>query len=73
MESNASRLPTPPLLDGQGEVKLITLRLGKSPAGLGRLTLHLLADQLAGWEVVGFISHETVRQTLKKWYDEVQD
>src|SRR5271170_4659829 len=25
--------PTPPLLDGQGEAKLIALRLGKPPAG----------------------------------------
>jgi len=58
--------PTPPLLDGHGEAKLIAMRLGKPPAGYGRWTLHLLADELVALEVVDSISHETVRQTLKK-------
>lgn len=58
--------PTPRLLDGQGEAKLIALRLGKPPAGYGRWTLQLLADELIALEVVDSISHETVRQTLKK-------
>ena len=58
--------PTPPLLNGQGEAKLIALRLGKPPAGYGRWTLQLLADELVALEVVDSISHETVRQTLKK-------
>jgi Homeodomain-like domain len=58
--------PTPPLLDGQGEAKLIALRLGKPPAGYGRWTLQLLADELVTLEVVDSISIETVRQTLKK-------
>ncbi len=58
--------PTPPLLDGQGEAKLIAMRLGRPPAGYGRWTLHLLADELVALEVVESISHETVRQTLKK-------
>lgn len=58
--------PTPPLLDGEGEAKLIALRLGKPPAGYGRWTLQLLADELVALEVVDSISYETVRQTLKK-------
>jgi len=58
--------PTPRLLDGQGEAKLIALRLGKPPAGYGRWTLQLLADELVALEVVDSISIETVRQTLKK-------
>jgi hypothetical protein len=58
--------PTPPLLDGKGEAKLIALRLGKPPAGYGRWTLHILAEQLVTLEVVDSISHETVRKTLKK-------
>ncbi len=58
--------PTPRLLDGQGEAKLIALRLGKPPAGYGRWTLQLLADELIALEVVDSISQETVRQTLKK-------
>ena len=57
---------TLPKLDGQGEAKLIALRLGKPPAGYGRWTLHLLAEELVALEVVESISHETVRKTLKK-------
>ena len=58
--------PTQPLLDGKGEAKLIAMRLGKPPAGYGRWTLQLLADELVALEVVDSISYETVRQTLKK-------
>lgn len=58
--------PTPPKLDGEGEAKLIAMRLGKPPAGYGRWTLQLLADELVALEVVESISHETVRKTLKK-------
>ena len=58
--------PNPPRLDGQGEAKLIAMRLGKPPAGYGRWTLHLLAEELVALEVVDSIRHETVRQTLKK-------
>lgn len=58
--------PTPALLGGQGEAKVIALRLGKPPAGYGRWTLQLLADELIALEGVESISIETVRQTLKK-------
>ena len=58
--------PTPKLLDGAGEAKVIALRLGQPPAGFGHWTLRLLADQLVELEVVDSISPETVRQTLKK-------
>jgi transposase len=58
--------PTPPKLDGEGEAKLIAMRLGKPPTGYGRWTLQLLADELVALEVVDSISHETVRKVLKK-------
>ena len=58
--------PTPKLLDGAAEAKLIALRLGKPPAGFGHWTLRLLADQVVELEIVESISPETVRQTLKK-------
>lgn len=58
--------PTPPKLDGAGEAKLIAMRLGKPPAGYGRWTLRLLADELVALDVVDSISPETVRNTLKK-------
>src|SRR5207302_1142431 len=66
--------PTPPKLDGEGEAKLIAMRLGKPPAGYGRWTLQLLADELVALEVVDSISHETVRKTLKKKrHDQAED
>lgn len=58
--------PTPPKLDGEGEAKLIAMRLGRPPAGYGRWSLQLLADQLVKLEIVESISYETVRKTLKK-------
>ena len=58
--------PTQPKLDGVGEAKLIAMRLGKPPAGYGRWTLQLLADELVVLEVVDSICPETVRKTLKK-------
>jgi hypothetical protein len=58
--------PTPKLLDGSAEAKLIAMRLGKPPAGFGHWTLRLLADQMVELEIVDSISPETVRQTLKK-------
>ena len=58
--------PTPPKLDGQGQAKLIAMRLGRPPSGYGRWTLRLLANALVTLEVVDSICPETVRQTLKK-------
>ena len=58
--------PNPPKLDGEGEAKLIAMRLGKPPIGYGRWTLQLLADRLVVLEIVDSISSETVRKTLKK-------
>lgn len=58
--------PTSPKLDGEGEAKLISLRLGKPPMGFGRWTLKLLADELISLEVVDSICPETVRKSLKK-------
>ena len=58
--------PTPPKLDGAAEAKLIALRLGHPPAGYGRWSLQLLADEMVALEVVDSICRETVRKTLKK-------
>ena len=55
-----------PLLDGAGEARLIALRCSEPPAGHARWTLRLLADQAVALEIVEAISHETVRQALKK-------
>lgn len=53
-------------LDGDGEARLVTLACSDAPAGHARWTLHLLSDKLVELEVVDSISHECVRQVLKK-------
>jgi transposase len=55
-----------PRLDGEGEARLIALRCSAPPAGHARWTLRLLADQAVALDIVEAISHETVRQALKK-------
>jgi len=54
------------LLDGEAEARLIAIACGAPPEGRIRWTLHLLADRLVELRIVDGISHETVRQTLKK-------
>lgn len=54
------------LLDGNAEARIIAMRLGSPPEGHGKWTLRLLARKVVELEVVKSISHETVRQTLKK-------
>lgn len=53
-------------LDGEGEARLISLACSDAPKGYARWTLHLLADQLVELEIVDSISHECIRQVLKK-------
>lgn len=54
------------LLDGRKEARLIALACSEPPEGRARWTLHLLADKMVELNVVENISHETVRQALKK-------
>jgi len=58
--------PIPKLLDGEQEARIIATRLGQPPAGYANWTLRLLARQVVELSIVGSISHETVRRTLKK-------
>ncbi len=53
-------------LDGKGEARLVTLACSEPPTGRAAWTLRLLADTLVELEVVDAVSHETVRQVLKK-------
>ncbi|WP_324664229.1 helix-turn-helix domain-containing protein [Haloarcula sediminis] len=55
-------------LDGKAEAHLIKLACSDPPEGHARWTLHLLADELVALDEIDFesISHETVRQRLKK-------
>ncbi|NOZ39622.1 MAG: helix-turn-helix domain-containing protein [Planctomycetes bacterium] len=58
--------PTPKLLDGEQEAKIIALRLSPPPAGYGKWTLRLLARKVVELEIVDSVSYQTVRRTLKK-------
>ena len=55
-------------LDGNAEAHLIALACSAPPAGRKRWSLRQLADTLVNLEQVDLdsVSHETVRQTLKK-------
>ncbi len=53
-------------LDGAGEAHLVALTCSTPPEGAGRWSLRLLADRMVELDYVEAISHETVRQTLKK-------
>ena len=60
------RPPPKPKLDGAGEARLVQIACSAPPDGRQRWTLHLLADKLVELDVVDSISHEAVRQHLKK-------
>jgi transposase len=52
--------------DGEKEAKLITLACGKPPEGRARWTLQLLADAMVRLNYMESISHQGVRNVLKK-------
>ncbi len=56
------------VLDGQAEAFLVALTCSTPPEGHKRWSLHLLKDTLLEQRITDSISHETVRQTLKKMH-----
>lgn len=56
----------PRKLDGAQEARLVMLACGQAPDGRARWTMKLLAERLVELDVVGSISKDTVRRTLKK-------
>lgn len=58
--------PVPKKLDGDQEAKIIALRLGPAPKGFSNWSLRLLANRVVELGIVDSISHECIRQTLKK-------
>ncbi len=58
--------PIPKLLGGEQEAQIIALRLGSPPVGYANWSLRLLTRQVIELEIVQTVSHETLRQTLKK-------
>jgi len=55
-----------PVLDGEGEAKLLKIACSKTPEGRATWTLRMLADKLVELDIVDSISYETIRRTLKK-------
>lgn len=53
-------------IDGEVEAHLIAVACSAPPAGRARWTLRLLADKIVELEYLPAVSHETVRQSLKK-------
>lgn len=56
----------PKCLSGEEEARVIATRLGKPPKGFANWSLRLLAEKVVELGICESVSHETVRQTLKK-------
>lgn len=54
------------LLDGAAEAFLVATTCNAPPEGQKRWSLHLLADKMIAAGYCESVSHETIRQTLKK-------
>jgi transposase len=54
------------VIDGEAEAHLIALACGDTPDGRSRWTLRLLGQQMVELGYVESVSHETIRQALKK-------
>lgn len=53
-------------VDGDVEAHLVALSCSDPPEGFARWSLRLLADKMVELDYVDSLSHETVRQVLKK-------
>jgi transposase len=52
--------------DGDFEAHLVAISCSKAPAGYARWSLRMLADKMVELNYADSVSHETVRQVLKK-------
>ena len=53
-------------IDGEAEAELVRLSCSEAPEGRGHWSLRLLADEMVELGHFEELSHETVRQVLKK-------
>lgn len=58
--------PTPPIIDGEIEPRLVAICCGDPPEGPVRWTMPTLADALKERRIVTQVSAEAVRRVLKK-------
>lgn len=54
------------IVDGEVEARITQIACSEAPDGRNKWTLRLIAEELVSLEVVGEISHETVRAAMKK-------
>ena len=66
LNGKAVGTPRPRKIDGDVEAHLIVLTRSEAPEGYQEWTLRLLADRMVALGHVDSLSHESVRQTLKK-------
>lgn len=69
LEASLSEAPRPGAqrkLDGRHEAHLVALACGPAPEGYVKWSLRLLTDQYVTLHFGEALSHETIRQTLKK-------
>jgi hypothetical protein len=60
-------------IDGDLEAKLIALSCNEVPTGFSRWSLRMLSDKMVELQYIDSISHETVRQVLKKRIKAVEE
>ena len=53
-------------VDGDFEAHLVAISCSKAPEGYARWSLRMLADKMIELKYVESVSHETIRQVLKK-------
>ena len=63
---DAPRSGRPVKLDSRVDSQITLIACSDPPPGFSRWSLHMIADELIRLELVDTISHERVRQTLKK-------
>ncbi len=66
LHRRSSPRPARRLLDGSQEAHLLALACSTPPTGQERWSLRLLADKMVELAYVDDVSHETIRQVLKK-------
>jgi transposase len=52
--------------DGDFEAHLVALSCSEPPVGRAKWSLRLLAEKMVALDYVDYVSHETIRQVLKK-------
>lgn len=66
MDRKAYPVKEKKLTDGDFEAHLIAISCSKAPGGYARWSLRMLADKMVELKYSEKVSHETVRQVLKK-------